>query len=97
MVSRGGDRFVLWPRYFNRKLSRAQGRRVPLNLAVKDPDAAWIESAAKRSGLDPNLEEDARDPMVPWRKSGRVLVAKKGSKEQVIKRVAQRMAESGKN
>ena len=97
MVSRGDDRFVLWPRYFDRKVSRNQGRRVPEALAVKQPDAAWVESAARKSGLDPELEADARDPFVPWRKSGRVLVAKKGSKEQVIKRVAQRMAQSGKN
>ena len=27
MVSKGADRFALWPRYFDRSLSRSQGRR----------------------------------------------------------------------
>lgn len=91
MVKRGDERFVLWPRYFNAKLSRAQGRRVRSDQAVKDPDAAWIASAAKKAGFEPDVEEDATDPRVPYRKVGRVLVPKKGSKEQAIQAVAKQM------
>lgn len=94
MVSKGADKFVLWPAYFDRERSRADGRRVAAASAVKAPDAAWIETAARKLGLDPTVEEKAVHPSVPYEKTGRVLVAKKGSKEQVLRQVAERMRAS---
>ena len=94
MVSKGSDRFVLWPAYFDRERSREQGRRVPESLAVKGPDAPWIENAARKLGLEPAVEEKAVHPSIPYEKVGRVLVAKKGSKEQVLRQVAERMRAS---
>ena len=94
MVSKGLDKFVLWPAYFDRERSRAAGRRVPEGVAVRQPDAPWIENAARKLGLEPQLEEKAVHPSVPYDKVGRVLVSKKGSKEQVLKLVAQKMRES---
>ena len=94
MVSKGSDRFVLWPAYFDRSRTREQGRRVPDAAAVRQPDASWVENAARKLGLDPVLEEKAIHPSLPYEKSGRVLVAKKGSKEQVLKLVGERMRKS---
>lgn len=94
MVSKGLDRFVLWPHYFDESVSRRDGRRVPDAVAVKAPDAPWVENAAKKLGLEPELEEKAVHPSIPYEKSGRVLVARKGSKEKVIRQVAERMHES---
>lgn len=91
MASKGSDRFVLWPAYFDRSRSRAAGRRVPDSLAVREPDAAWVESAARKLGLDPQVEEKAAHPSIPYERAGRVLVARKGSKEQVVRQVAERM------
>lgn len=94
MVSKGLDRFVLWPAYFDATLSRGEGRRVVEALAVKGPDAAWIEVAARRLGLDPEVEEKARHPSVPYEKVGRVLVARKGPKQATLNQVASKMRES---
>ena len=94
MVSKGADRFVLWPAYFDRSRSRDGGRRVPESAAVRQPDAAWVENAARKLGLDPVLEEKAVHPSIPYEKSGRVLVAKKGSKQQVLRQVGERMRAS---
>lgn len=91
MVSKGSGKVVLWPRYFNARLSRGDGRRVPAKLAVREPDAKWIASAAKKAGFAAEVEEDVKDPRVPYKSVGRVLVAKKGSKESVIQAVAQAM------
>lgn len=93
MVSKGADRFALWPRYFDRSLSRSQGRRVPESLAVKAPDSAWVEAVARKLGLDPTREEKAHHPSLPGEVSGRVLVMKKGGKEATLRLVAQRMRE----
>jgi signal recognition particle subunit SRP19 len=94
MVSKGQDRVVLWPRYFDRSLSRSAGRRVPETLAVRAPDAAWIEAAARKAGFDAEVEDKARDPAVPYERSGRVLVRKSGPKEAIVQKVAERMRES---
>ena len=94
MVSKGAERFVLYPRYFDAKLSRAEGSRVSDALAVRGPDANWIENAARKLGLEPQVEEKKAHSALPHDKAGRVLVAKKGSKEAVIKMVAERMRAS---
>lgn len=94
MVSKGDDTVVLWPRYFDARLSRAAGRRVPKDLAVKRPDAAWVNSAAKKAGFKPELEAKVRHPAMPWKTMGRVLVTAEGTKEQVIRKVAEAMAAS---
>ena len=75
-------------------LEDAQTHRVPESMAVKGPDAPWIENAARKLGLEPTVEEKAVHPSIPYEKVGRVLVAKKGSKEQVLRQVAERMRAS---
>ncbi len=82
---------MLWPRYFDAKLSRAQGRRVPKDLAVKEPDAKWVHSAATKAGLDATLEEKPRDPFRAWKKPGRVVIQGKGGKEATLRKVAAQM------
>lgn len=91
MVGRDEGKLVLWPHYFDRNLTRAQGRRVPAELAVEDPKAGHIANAARSLGLKAELEEDARPPAF-WHKSkGRVLVPKKGKKEEVLRQIASRL------
>jgi signal recognition particle subunit SRP19 len=92
MVSKGSDQVVLWPRYFDARLSRAEGRRVAKDQAVKDPDVAWIAAAAKKAGFTPIVEEEMRHPSIPYKVMGRVLVSKADGKEAVLRAVAEKMA-----
>ncbi len=92
MVSKGQNQLVLWPHYFDARRSRTAGRRVPSSLAVTEPDARWVESAARKAGLETTLQEGARHPSAPYKAVGRVLVAKVGSKEDVLRRVAERLS-----
>lgn len=91
MVSRGSDRFVVWPRYFDARCSRAEGRRVPKELAVPDPKFDAVREAAKKAGLDAQAEEEARHPAVPFRTSGRLLVKKRGSKDASLRAIGERL------
>ncbi|MHB8634309.1 MAG: signal recognition particle subunit SRP19/SEC65 family protein [Thermoplasmatota archaeon] len=93
-MAKGSEQFVLWPIYFDASVSRAAGRRVPHELAVRDPDAAWIETAARRLHLDPVMESDARHPHAPYLRCGRVLVTRKGPKQALLAQVAARMREA---
>lgn len=94
MVSKGLDKFVLWPAYFDRERSRAEGRRVSAALAVNEPDAKWVEAAARKVGLDVTVEEKAHHPSLPYDRPGRVLVKKSGPKETILGKVAKQMRAS---
>ena len=92
MPRRGDDVVVLWPRYFDQRRSRAEGRRVAVENAVRDPDAKWVHAAAEKAGYDAELDADARDPFRTWKLVGRVIVKGKGGKEATIRAVASHMS-----
>jgi signal recognition particle subunit SRP19 len=91
MPPKGDDTIVLWPRYFDAALTRAEGRRVPKPLAVAKPDSGWVLAAAKKAGYSAEKEEKAAHPALPYESVGRVLVKAKGRKEEAIVKVAKAM------
>ncbi|KYK27866.1 hypothetical protein AYK20_01920 [Thermoplasmatales archaeon SG8-52-1] len=91
MVSRGEDKYVIWPIYFDNSISRIQGRKVSKKYAVDKPTVESIIKAAKSLGLNPTLEKDRAFPSRHWRKEGRVLVDKKESKRKLLVKIANRL------
>jgi signal recognition particle subunit SRP19 len=84
------DKLVIWPIYFDASRSRIEGRVVSLQDAVHEPDLDMVITAALKSGFKPEIERDRRHPKT-WHQeeaSGRVLIAKKGPKSAVLKRIA---------
>ena len=84
------DKFVIWPIYFDMARSRSEGRMVPLQDAVNDPTLDLLITAAIKSGLKPEIEREKMHPKTWYQAdaAGRILVAKKGSKSAVLKRIA---------
>lgn len=66
----------LYPVYFDASRSRAEGRRVPASLAVKNPLAREIANACSRLVLPTLLEPDKIHPK-DWANPGRVKVGLK--------------------
>ncbi|WP_247008972.1 signal recognition particle subunit SRP19 [Halorientalis litorea] len=64
---------VMWPAFFDADLTRAEGRRVPLELAVPDPTVEEIAQAVQQVGYDAVVERDKQYPR-EWEERGRVLV-----------------------
>ena len=92
MVARDEGKLVIWPHYFDRTLTRAQGRRVPADLAVEDPRPGQIAQAARTLGLKAELDDDAKPPGSWHLRRGRVLLDKpKDAKEAVLKQIARRL------
>lgn len=85
---RGKRKIRLWPTYFDIRMSRNKGRRVPKTKAVKSPEASKILEAAKRLGLNPIIEQAAY-PKQHWIKTGVIIVDKVGSKTKIIKDIAE--------
>jgi signal recognition particle subunit SRP19 len=85
------DKAIIWPAYFDSAKTRKKGRRVPKSLAVQSPKIAEIKIAAEKVGLRHEFAPEAGYPKTPWVKTGMIMVEKKGSKEQVIRKMAKQL------
>jgi len=88
MVSRDEDKFVIWPIYFDKSVSRLNGRKVSKKYAVDKPSVDSIEKVAQTLGLHPVIEKSAAHPSKPFKKDGRVLVDKKDRKSKILLQIA---------
>lgn len=91
MVSRGEEKYVVWPIYFDKSVSRLHGRRVSKKHAVDKPSIDAVAKAAKSLGLNPKVEKKASYPSRFWKKEGRILVDKKDSKAKLLRQIANRL------
>jgi signal recognition particle subunit SRP19 len=91
MVSKDDNKYVIYPVYFDKTLSRLNGRRVARKYAVEKPSVETIVKAAKLLGLSPILEKNAVHSSTPWKKEGRILIEKKGPKTKLLLQLANRM------
>ena len=91
MVSRGEDKYVVWPVYFDKTVSRLAGRKVSKKHAVEKPSTENIVKAAKSLKLNPVLEKDCSHPSKYWKKEGRILIDKKNSKSKLLVQIANRL------
>ena len=90
---RGRGKIRLWPAYFDASYTWGEGRRIPISLASRSPKVEELEKAAQILGLNPILEPGAAYSKYPWRRTGVVLVDKKGSKTQVLREIAKKLRE----
>jgi len=86
------DKFIVWPVYFDQGKTRNEGRMIPKSLALPAPQLEEVQKAAMRLGLSPEVVADVAYPSVPWLKTGMLLVSKKGSKVQILRKIAKELA-----
>jgi signal recognition particle subunit SRP19 len=81
---------VIYPAYFDRELTRSEGRRVPKDLAVEEPELDEIAKSVQQVGYDAVIERDKAYSREPWRTRGRVLVKNPddADKNDVVQAVA---------
>jgi signal recognition particle subunit SRP19 len=91
MVSRDDNKYVIYPIYFDRTISRRNGRKVAKKHAVEKPSLEMIAKAAESLGYSPVFEKDALYPSTPWKKEGRLLLEKKGPKTKLLLQLSNRM------
>ena len=88
---RGKGKIRIWPAYFDIRFSRGEGRRVSRDRAIRDPKLEDLEKVSQKLGLNPIIQPDKRYSRHPWKRSGVVLVDKKGSKSEIISNIAKGM------
>jgi signal recognition particle subunit SRP19 len=91
MVSRDDNKYVIYPLYFDRTVSRLKGRKVSQKHAVEKPSLETIAKAAKSLGFNPILEKNATHSSTPWKKEGRILIEKKGPKTKLLLQLSNRL------
>jgi len=92
MVSRGEEKYVIWPIYFDKTCSRLQGRKVARKYAVEKPTSEAIVKAAQSLNLHPILEKTPSYPARPFKSDGRVLVDKQEAKSKILLQIAKRLS-----
>ena len=79
---------VLWPEYFDRNRTRAQGRRLPVELCVENPDLDIIAKGAMILDLEFKVLEDKSYPANWAAHAGCVRVEKgKISKSDLLREI----------
>ncbi|MWG33524.1 signal recognition particle subunit SRP19 [Halomarina oriensis] len=80
---------VIWPAALDANCSRAEGRRVSLDLAVPDPTVEEIAKAVQQVGYDARVEREKRYPR-EYETRGRVIVenADDAGKSDLLQAVA---------
>lgn len=78
---------VVWPQYLNKNLSLSKGRKVPLNVAVKDPSVKDITKALKKLNIKYNVQKEKSYPGRWYEHSGRVLVESEMKKNELLKEI----------
>ncbi|MCK4972059.1 MAG: signal recognition particle subunit SRP19/SEC65 family protein [Candidatus Heimdallarchaeota archaeon] len=81
--------FVLYPEYFDKKLSKKEGRKVSRSKAVEECNLSKIVYACKYLELNYTIEKDKRYSKNWWKSEGRIVVNPEGiaSKTELIRRV----------
>ncbi|HIH01655.1 TPA: signal recognition particle protein Srp19, partial [Thermoplasmata archaeon] len=77
--------------YFDSRVSRASGRRIPKKDAVEAPSARMVYDAARALGLDCILELERAYPRFWFRREGRVLVEPKMKKTELVAKVSEKL------
>lgn len=101
---------IFWPAYFEKNISRSQGRKIPGNLAAQDVTIGLLEEAAESAGLGYEIEADKEYPRY-WsinrgyiiidneeghKKKRLMLTLAKGVRRAVAKRESARLAQESK-
>ncbi|MHA1346779.1 MAG: signal recognition particle subunit SRP19/SEC65 family protein [Candidatus Heimdallarchaeaceae archaeon] len=81
--------FALYPEYFDKKLSKKEGRKVPRSKAVENSNLSKIVYACKYLELNYTIEKDKQYSKNWWKSEGRVVVKPEGiaNKTELIRRI----------
>jgi signal recognition particle subunit SRP19 len=85
------DHIYVYPGYLSKGGSRADGRRVPAELAVPEATVENIVAAAKGLGFKAEAEPEKNYPRLFYHYSGRVKIAKRAgvSKTKLLRLLAE--------
>lgn len=86
---------TVWPEYFDSKRSRSEGRRLPMNLCVAQPNLDIIAKGVMLLDLEYEMKEDMSYPKDPRSKHGCIKVEKgKMTKTELLPKLGKILVEN---
>jgi len=84
--------WVIYPEYFDKDLTRSEGRRIPKKYAVNTPNIDEISNILKNFDI-PNMKEDHKAyPSTWYEKNGRLIINKQSmSKQRFLKQLGKQL------
>ncbi len=78
------NRTIIWPAYLDSNKTKSEGRKIPKKQAVSSPKLREITQAAKKLRLNPSVEKYKSYPPSWWEGSGRIIIDRNMSKQEVL-------------
>lgn len=91
MVRERDKRKVIWPSYFDSRLSRDNGRRIKKSCCIEKPDLERLSQVLKSMNLKFEIERDKKHPARWWENEGRILVETDMPKSELIEAIGSRL------
>lgn len=91
MVRERDSRKVIWPSYFDVRLTKASGRRIPKGFCVENPDLLMISNALKSLNIKFEAQTDKAYPSRWWKKEGRLLVETQLKKPKLLMAIGKKL------
>jgi signal recognition particle subunit SRP19 len=79
---------IIWPVYIDSKKTKNEGRKIPMVDSVSSPKLREISRAAKKLGLNPEVEKNKSYSRSWWEVSGRVAVDKTLPKREILIKIS---------
>jgi signal recognition particle subunit SRP19 len=79
---------IIWPVYIDSKKTKHEGRKISIENSVSSPKLREITKAAKKLGLNPEVEKNKSYSKSWWEASGRVKVDKPMSKREIMIKIS---------
>ncbi len=94
MPPRKRKTWVIYPEYFDKRMTRKEGRRIPKDLSFKSPNIEEINKVLNSYNIPNRVENHKHHPARWYEKRGRVLLAKQNvPKQTFLKKLAERIKE----
>jgi len=88
MVSIDDHKLIIWPIYFDKNISRNNGRRISKKYSIDNPDIEKISKVLKSLGVSFETEKNTSHPLRSWKKEGRIIISKKSDKNKLLNQIA---------
>jgi len=87
-LRRDNTHYFIYPEYLDKTLTRKEGRRLSLELALESPTVTEIRLAAEKLEYDHEVLKYASYPRQWWERKGLILIEKKKPKLQTLKELS---------
>lgn len=82
---------IIWPEYFNKNLSLSEGRKIPKEIAIKNPTINEITNALRKLKIQFTVEKDKSYPGKWYEHNGRIIAQTDKNKLELLEEIAQKM------